>query len=594
MPISRRTLIRSGLFALGGLAVPSCRRRARAGGTYLAKCERIALVPEGSAAVFIDGYGNTAAPGVFTGIADPTRPIPSARALALQSVRGGERVVLVSLDIAGISPAMHRQIVLSVADVLPSANLALACSHTHAGPLAYLAMGRVKWPALAVNATAQEQIADYERDLTLRLAALIRRVLRDFERDSIEVSLHHGSGELAGARHRILTQFDTVTYHEGHPARSGETRPYTPPPPDLSVPVLVVVPTRGSAPPLAIVFGYTCHPLVSLCPFGGSRCDGTWEQELHSDYPGIAASIIESTHVGTTALFVQGCAGDQQFGDDFTGTNSRALIDGRGRGLASEVLRVAAEVTDPARRDASALNGRITAVQHREPLPYDLGRALFQRHDDGSVRPGFTVDGPALREIYRRLSTETSHPHLRQHALRLLALGPALPVQQPWRFLTWFFDGDAPFFFFGLEGEVVSEYGRAIREHFAANARTWVAGYVNTVDSYVPTDRVLESPGLSPTRDLFASVTGGAGGDMMIYTAGWDWTDKWRSAGFAPTLYRPAGALFGVDVRTVVSGGAAVFYGQTCRYQLGVENRIIGAVRAIGDSLVALRESFTG
>jgi len=68
-------------------------------------------------------------------------------------------------------------------------------------------------------------------------------------------------------------------------------------PVDHDVPVLRV--TRPDGTPLAILFGYACHPTtLSLMTWNG-------------DYPGFAQLAIEERHPGTTAMFVNTCGGDQ-------------------------------------------------------------------------------------------------------------------------------------------------------------------------------------------------------------------------------------------------------------------------------------------
>src|SRR5690606_422960 len=99
---------------------------------------------------------------------------------------------------------------------------------------------------------------------------------------------------------------------------------------------------------LAIVFGYACH------------CTTLGHQKFNGDYAGYAQRDIEAAHPGATALFVNGCSGDQ----NPYPRRQPEYAEAHGRTLALAVQAALETEMQP-------LSGRLRFAYREIPLPYD-------------------------------------------------------------------------------------------------------------------------------------------------------------------------------------------------------------------------------
>lgn len=558
MTITRRQAVRTALLGLPALSFGIPSAPAAHSTTFLAQTSRVELLTgHPSGLLLIDGYPalesncatNTVAhPGTFTGIPSTTHPPLTARALALRSDKGDEPVILVSIDISGISRQIHDEVTSRFRGRVSDDRIALAASHTHSGLFGSGSIASVKYPRLLTDVVAGIAVNASENHVRNVLIALIESVL---VAPMVAVNLRvDQSGTFATAHNRVPT--------------------CTPVPAEVDRQAPVMVAARlDTGVPYAVIFGAAAHPRTSMCPARGKlRCgctdSGAWSQEMHSDYPGVAAAQVEAAFPGATALFVQGCAGDQDTVPGGTdGAVARGMIDLHGQALASTVIAAVGRALADGK---SLLEGPIASFRRTMRLPYDI-RQTFT--NSGGTDP-FTMSAAELRRVYLQRAASAPNLHARAHAL-YMATQPSIPVALPFPYLVWAFGGENPFVWFGLGDEVSSAYALRLREHFEPEVRCWVSGYINEVQSYVPTKDQIYSPTFCPNNIA------------VIYNAGW-------SPG-TPFPYTPSGRSGVYDIASVLAEGSFLYYGQPSRFTLTIQDRILEDTQAIGE--VALRAAMS-
>lgn len=232
-----------------------------------------------------------------------------AKALALEDA-GGQRLVVVTLDLLGVTGGMASRISGAVAKQhkVPRERLLLASSHTHSGPVVDAQL------LIAYDLTPQQvrDIDTYTSELEKQIVSVVGAALKALA----PATLHAGDTTAGFAANRRV-QF----------APDG--------PVDQRVPMLRV---DVGGKPRAVLFSYACHnttlPATNV--------------EWHGDYAGVAQAAIEAAHPGLTALFMTGCGADanpkprgtrehvQQHGEALAAAVGAALptlraIDGRTR-----------------------------------------------------------------------------------------------------------------------------------------------------------------------------------------------------------------------------------------------------------------------
>ncbi|PYV13423.1 MAG: hypothetical protein DMG07_14590 [Acidobacteria bacterium] len=203
-----------------------------------------------------------------------------AKALALEDQRG-RRLVLVTSDILGFTPALTRPIAerLSQSLKLAREEVLFTSSHTHTAPVVR------EYMVFAYGMTPEQEAAveSYSRLLVDKVAAVVEEAVRDQR----PARLRFGRGRAGFAVNRRVITPRGVSFGVN---REG--------PVDHDVPVLRVDGTDGRL--RALVFGYACH---------NTTLTGQHYQ-VSGDYAGHAQEALEKDHPGTRALFVAGFAGD--------------------------------------------------------------------------------------------------------------------------------------------------------------------------------------------------------------------------------------------------------------------------------------------
>jgi len=383
------------------------------------------ITPEGP--IWMAGYASRNKPS--EGVAQDL----FAKALAIE-YSSSSRLVIVTLDLIRV-PRPMRDFVAKAAEEkhkLQPASLLMNCSHTHSGPL----MLTQAKPSVMFDLSDEEfaRVEKYTLRLQTTLVELVGRAIADLAPSKVGYS-HARAGF---AMNRRL------------PTDKGYTNsPYPDGPVDHDVPVLRVESPDGKL--RAVLFGYACHnTTLSL-------------YDICGDYAGYAQQYLEAAHPGTTAMFLNGCSGDQN-------PYPRGKLEQaqqHGRSLANAV-------------EAALL-----------PKP----RAL-----SGTLRTAFrdvTLDfaPPPSREKLQEQAASRDAGDQRKAKLLLEELDKTgrINTQYPYPVQAVQFGNDLTLV--ALGGEVVVDFSLRLKRELAGPSAVWVAGYSNDVFGYVPSLRVLHEGG---------------------------------------------------------------------------------------------------
>mgnify|MGYP002380073909 CR=1 FL=1 len=367
-----------------------------------------------TASMWMAGYAARKKPS--EGIAEPLH----AKALALEDA-AGRPLVLVTLDLIGVRRNVRDTVAARCLEQfgLQPEHLLLNASHTHCGPEYRPGPGREK------------EAAAYQDRLERALVRLVGEALAA-----------RAPARLAYARARAgFAMNRRVNYALPPDDPNAKRAPTFDGPVDHDVPVLAVY--RAGAAPVALAFGYACHntTLSSVTPGGQEP-----RYLFNGDYAGFAQKTLQEAYPGATALFVNGCSGDQNpypRRDEVPGLPPLALARHHGQTLAYSVI--AALGTGP-RPIASSIRAAIGDVE----LTRNAGK------------PGHSYPVQVVR-----LGTQ----------LTLAALGSETTVDYALRLKR------------ELTGPLV-----------------WVAGYSNDYAGYVPGRRVALEGGYEAANDFTPDV----------------------------------------------------------------------------------------
>ena len=391
------------------------------------------------------------------------------KALALEDSLG-HRAVLVTSDLVGYPKAVSdtirdrcwRRYGLAREQIL------LTVSHTHTGPVL---RGRwaIIYPLRPVHLKAIDRYTDALQE---KVVGVVGEALRNLQ----PVSLWAGNGTV---------RFQVNRRNNGRLVPL-ELQAELAGPNQYDVPVLEV--RKPGAERLAVAFGYACHATVL----------NTYEWS--GDYPGFAQIELEKDLPGVTAMFFQGCAGDQ----NPLPRRSVALARQYGRELAAAVEAV--------------------LEQERRPLRPVLRTA--NREIELRLDPPPTVD--ELKKFRER--AETWQKRWADWMLGKLQRGEKLPDRYPYPVEVWRL-GDQ--MLVALGGEPVIDYALEIKRVFGQ--RTFVLGYSNDVMAYIPSTRVLREGGYEGASSQMA----------YCLPSTWRADIQWRILGTVLELAREVGVEVG-------------------------------------------------
>lgn len=328
-----------------------------------------------------------------------------AKALALQDEQG-QKLVIVTMDLIGVGQSMRQRLAERVQKelgVLPQF-LLLNASHTHSGP----ALRTTPVTPKDLENERTRGAYEYTQQLEGKLFCLIGAAVTNLE--PARLSWHHARCGFAMNR-----RLPSPTGYRNSPNPEG--------PVDHEVPVLRVEVAGGAL--RALLFGYACH----------NTCLGFYN--YCGDYAGFAQEYLQTNRTNCVAMFLQGCAADQN--PYPRGTN---VVPG--------------------------LTDLDLAKQH--------GRALANAVEMANLTPQREVRGP-LRAAYEEVTLDyakkrPAHPY----PVQVIRFGSDLTLVT-------------------LGCEVVVDYALRLKKELAGEAAVWIAGYSNDYSGYIPSLRVLKEGG---------------------------------------------------------------------------------------------------
>jgi len=354
-----------------------------------------------------------------------------ARALALDD--GHAPAVLMAVDVLGIPADVYDELArrLEKRAGVKKERLAITATHTHTGPM--LAGANPTLFGTPVPDEHRANIDKYTPVFIDKLEAVALAALKDMK----PAVLQWGVGRVGFAANRRT--------------RGGPTDP--------DLPVLFVKDEKGAV--RAVYLNYACH------------CVTISNNKLGGDWAGFAASAIEDTFAGATALVAIGGGADQNPSSGVTG-DKVDVATGQGREIAAEVRRLSQHFLAPV---TGAMTSKVTVLDL--PLANLPTKAQWE-------------------EKAKRMDAIGHHARV---TLAKLEKGEKLPTKIAYPVQTWCF-GNA-LAMVHLPGELVVDYPLRLKKELDGR-RLWVTGYANNAPCYIPSERVLKEGGYE-------------GGGAMIY-----------------------------------------------------------------------------
>jgi hypothetical protein len=394
-----------------------------------------------------------------------------AKALALED-RDGARAVIVNVEILFVSRSMRAAIVERIEEAygIDPSRVLLNASHTHQGPATRTATEEVETDGgdtklvpkadgaanfivlenWGLDAEYREKTLAYRSRLEDTIVELVGEALDD--RDEADLSYSFGHCGSAKSRRRP---------YEGGYAFS----PYSGGKSDHEVPVLIVEDPDGEGDDAvrALLFGYACHTTVQML------------SEFSGDWAGYTQRFLEDRFENATAIFLQGCGGDQKaYPQDERGfepgSDDPTYAKAHGRAVALGVEAALESVRYPVHGPLQAAYEDVDLAFEGPPSRAELEAAV--ESGDASWKQEYWLD---LLEEEGEIPTEYPYP------VQALGFGTDLKLV-------------------ALAGEVLPGYSLRLKKELEGNV--WVAGYSNNAFTYVPTRQALAEGGYEGDRAL--------------------------------------------------------------------------------------------
>ncbi len=361
-----------------------------------------------------------------------------AKALVIEDKSGAETILLTT-DLLGLpAEVAHKSAEMArVKFNIPRERLMLTSSHTHCGPVLSGAM-----TMYGLDDTQTALIEEYTAGLPELLNRAIGDAILDLEPCSLSWGI--GSADFAVNRRQYTLQAVVIGVNPIGPV-------------DHDVPVLKAARKDGTT--KAVLFGYACHNTTLDI------------QQWCGDYAGFAQIELESQIPGAKALFVAGCAGDQN-------PEPRRILE-----LAQKYGKaLARSVMDVCKGSMREVKGPIRAEFREIPL------AL--------------TDPPSKDQIQKQMEDKNVYIQRRSKKLmKTLEDKGSLEKNYPYPIQVWRFGEGMEII--ALGGEAVVDYSLRIKHEFGRD-HVWPIAYANDVCAYIPSLRVLREGGYE-------------GGESMVY-----------------------------------------------------------------------------
>ena len=393
---------------------------------------RVAITPD--TPVWMAGYASRTEPGsgklhdLWT------------KAMAIEDASGA-KVVIVTADIIGFSLDMTDAVSKRIEDAygIPRSNLLFNSSHTHCGPV-------VKNDGLHITYGLEGANEARAVEYTNQLGEMVYQAIDAALKDLAPGTLSWGVGEAVFAKNRRA-------YGQG-----GVSNDFNPiGPVDHDVPVLLAKGADGAV--RGVLFGYACHNTTLGI------------QEFNGDYAGFAQVAVEKAFPGATALFAQGCGGDQ----NPLPRHQVVLAEKYGMELGGAVATVSDAPMTPADGAISARYKVIPLALSTPPTEAEVDQQLLSQDVYIQRR------AKKLKRIYQESG---QLPVSLPYVVQVIKIGDAVQIT-------------------ALSGEVTVDYSLLIKYHYPRD-KQFVMGYSNDCPAYIPSLRVLREGGYE-------------GGDSMVY-----------------------------------------------------------------------------
>lgn len=351
-----------------------------------------------------------------------------AKALVLEDA-SGKQAILITTDLSGIPKSISDSIRnrLERRFNFSRSQIIFNTSHTHSGPVLVDAL----WDLYPLNDIQKQRITTYTKKFDLQIETIVRKALLSMK--PVNISSENGISRFAvNRRNNIENQIDAQTDLKG--------------PSDYAVPVIRVTDQKGKI--IALTFGYACHNTV------------LHGYEWSGDYAGYAQIALEKSHPGATALFFQGCGGNQN-------ALPRKTIP-----LAKQYGQELALAVD------AVLEGKMKNLEPKLQTEYSEITLELE-------------NAPSKEELANIASKETGY--IKNWALNMIkrsGQGEVFIRKYPYPVQLWKLGDQA---IIALGGEPVVDY--AINMKKLLGPDLFVMGYSNDVMAYIPTAEILREGG---------------------------------------------------------------------------------------------------
>lgn len=366
----------------------------------------------------------------FTARDEPTDGVETdlhAKAVALTDA-AGKTVVLVSVEILSIPLELLERLQRRCHEQygLHTESVAFTVTHTHCAPIIDEFRGRM----YDIGDDGVERALEYRDRLEDELVEVVGEALDDRR----PATLEYGHARCGIAMNRRLPVEDGIDH---------SLNPDGPVDHDVSVLAVESDDTRR-----AIVFGYACHATTLMT----NRYDGDW--------PGYAMAELEERYPDATALFLTGCAGEQN------PAPRRRLEFAKQHGLS-----IANSVQTALDAPGRSIRGSLQLVHEEISLSFEG----YDRTDlDALLESDDRYEGRHATMLLERLEETGELPSEYPYPIRAIGFGTDLTL-------------------LALTGEVLVEYALELKD--ALDGPLWVAAYTNGSFTYVPTRDALAEGG---------------------------------------------------------------------------------------------------
>ncbi len=353
------------------------------------------------------------------------------KALAIGDDEQGPAVILTA-DLVGVPLALTNRVAERLG--LGRECLVVCASHTHSAPFVQGVLPNIFGEPIPDDHA--EVIARYAEALEEKMVAVAKQALAN--RRASRLSRARGKADFAHNRRvaYLLRQFGK------------KSNP--PAPVDRDLPAMFVHDAETGE-LRAVFLSYACH-CTTL----------NWKlNQIHGDWAGVAARIIQERHPGVTALVAIGCGADQ---------------NPHPRGKIEHVEQYGAEIADEVGR---LLESRAQPLTSPPKCSFAFAKLPFaELSRDALAR---RLESPDQRvRYYAKILTERKKRGIEPPAAF------DYPVQ------TWSFGNDLAMVF--LAGEVVVDYSLRLKREIGPG-RVWVHAYCNDAPCYIASARVIGEGG---------------------------------------------------------------------------------------------------